>query len=217
MADTILAAETAEQALHVVRLGMTRTVKRDGSVAYVLRDGGRVTDRAGTIEVPAESRAAAIFALDLAQARFGSCKLRVNGSMEFRRRLIEAAAMDGMTVMFADPELETCRQEAMARRSSSRDLEDVAQYVARRQGFSTNRSLLDYRSWTPEHAGAFTFEGRAPLRDGTHAVMWRRGKEVIVQRETNQVRQDTQHLSPGDKAVLGTDGWAWVDQGHGRW
>ena len=217
MAETIVAAETAEQARHVVRMGMARAVRRDGTVAYTLRDGGQVRDRAGNIEIPTESRAAATLALELATDRFGRSKLRVSGSADFKGWVAEAAARDGADVTFADPEMEAVRQRIIEERHEARDLEDVTQYVAQRRGLSAGISDIGYQPWSPAQAGAFTYEGRAPLRDGGHAVLWRRGAEMVVQRETAQVRQDTQHLTPGDRAELGRDGRArGIDQDRGR-
>ena len=217
MAETIVAAETAEQARHVVRMGMTRTVRRDGTVAYTLRDGGQVRDRAGNIEIPTESRAAATLALELAADRFGRSRLRVSGSADFKGWVAEAAARDGADVTFADPGMETLRQRIIEERHEARDLEDATQYVAQRRGLSAGISGIGYQAWSPAQAGAFTYEGRAPLRDGGHAALWRRGAEMVVQRETAQVRQDTQHLTPGDRAELGRDGRArGIDQDRGR-
>jgi hypothetical protein len=213
----MVAAETAEQARHVVRIGMTRTVRRDGTVAYTLRDGGQVHDRVGSIEIPAESRAAATLALELAADRFGRSRLRVSGSADFTGWAAEAAARDGAEVTFADPAMEAMRQRIIEERHTAQDLEDATRFVAQKRGFSEGISDIGYQAWSPAQTGAFTYEGRAPLRDGSHAVLWRRGAEMVVQRETVRVRQGTQHLRPGDRVELGRDGRArGIDQDRGR-
>ena len=102
----LLTAENADRARHIVHSHMKPAVRRDGRVVYRVTDGGIVSDEAAQIRVPQSTAAAAFLALSLAADRFGNRPLIVNGTDAFRNQLAAVAAIEGMSVRFADPALE---------------------------------------------------------------------------------------------------------------
>ena len=76
---------------------------------YRVTDGGIVSDEAAHVRVPQPTTAAAFLALSLAADRFGDRPLIVKGTEAFRLQLAAVAAIEGMSVRFADPVLERAR------------------------------------------------------------------------------------------------------------
>jgi len=105
----ILTAENADQARHIVHSHMKPAVRRDGRVIYRVTDGGIVSDEAAHVRVTQPTAAAAFLALSLAVDRFGRRPLIVKGTEAFRSQVATVAAIEGMQVSFADPELERAR------------------------------------------------------------------------------------------------------------
>ena len=105
----VLTSENADQARHIVHRHMHPAVRRDGRVIYHVTDGGIVSDETAHIRVPQPTAAAAFLALSLAADRFGDRPLIVKGTEAFRSQMAAAAAMEGMSVTFADPVLERAR------------------------------------------------------------------------------------------------------------
>ena len=105
----VLTAENADQARHVVHGHMKPAVRRDGRVIYRVTDGGIVSDEAAHVRVTQPTTAAAFLALSLAADRFGDRPLIVNGTDAFRLQLAAVAAIEGMSIRFADPALEQVR------------------------------------------------------------------------------------------------------------
>jgi hypothetical protein len=107
----VLTAENADGARHVVHGHMKPAVRRDGRVIYRVADGGIVSDEAAHVRVLQPTTAAAFLALSLAADRFGDRPLIVKGTEAFRHQLAAVAALEGMSVGFADPALERERAE----------------------------------------------------------------------------------------------------------
>lgn len=105
----VLTAENADRARHVVHRHMKPAVRRDGRVIYRVTDGGIVSDEAAHVRVPQPTTAAAFLALMLAADRFGDRPLIVRGTQAFRHQIATVAAIEGMSVRFADPALEHVR------------------------------------------------------------------------------------------------------------
>ena len=176
-----------------------------------------VLDRAGRIEIATETRGAAAFGLDLAVFRFGSAPLTVTGSAAFKAWVVEAGAREDGWARFADPALDQQRQRLVAERRHGQDLADVAAAVAASPALAARFPEARCQTWTPEQEGTFSYEGRAPLRDGTHAVLWGQGGTLFVQRETAALRAETRGLRQGEAVTIGRDGLPRaLDQGHGR-
>lgn len=203
--DTLVSAETAAQARHVIRWSQTRTVQRDGTVAYTLMDGGKVRDGAEGIGVWSETRGAAALAVQLAELRFGQSKLKVAGSDQFKRWMVEEAVRQDAPVTFTDPVFETMRVALARDKKTTQDLADIKKHVARPENSALQTYSKQYKVWSPVDQGRYVFEGRAPLRDGATATLWRQGDMIVYMRET-QPSRETGHLTPGDVADLRTDG-----------
>jgi hypothetical protein len=109
----VLSAENAEQARHVVYQHLRPSVGRDGAITYRVADGGRVTDQAQHVRVDEVSVAATFLALSLASDRFGDRALVVKGTDDFKRQVAQLAAVEGMSVTFADPDMEAERQREL--------------------------------------------------------------------------------------------------------
>lgn len=107
--DEILTAQDVVEARHIVQQHMKPSVRRDGRVVYRVTDGGVVSDEAEQVRVPQSTTAAAFLALSLAADRFGDRPLVVKGSEEFRSQVASVAAIEGITITFADPALERQR------------------------------------------------------------------------------------------------------------
>ena len=110
VSEAILTAADAGQARTVIKATKSPVVGRDGSVTYRLNDGGRVTDLADRVRVDEMTTASAFFALELASERFGNRPLVIGGSDAFKAELARVAGRTGLSVTFADPELERERQ-----------------------------------------------------------------------------------------------------------
>jgi len=80
VAARLLAAESADEARHVIRRHLRPTIRRDGRVIYQLSDGGTVSDEARVVRVSQVTDGAAFFALSLASERFGPRPLVVRCS-----------------------------------------------------------------------------------------------------------------------------------------
>ena len=90
-AAQLLAAESADEARHVIRRHLRPVVRRDGRVIYQLNDGGAVPDEARLVRVSRVTDGAAFFALSLASERFGLRPLVVKGTEEFCRQVVVLA------------------------------------------------------------------------------------------------------------------------------
>ena len=119
--DEVLTAENAAKAKHVIHQHMKPAIRRDGRVIYRVSDGGMVSDEADQVRVPQSTTAAAFLALSLAADRFGARPLVVKGSDEFRKQLATVAAIEGMSVTFADPALE--RQRVQRRNTAAKTVD----------------------------------------------------------------------------------------------
>lgn len=102
----VLTADNADRARHVVHGHMKPAIRRDGRVIYRVTDGGVVSDEAAHVRVPQPTTAAAFLALSLAADRFGDRPLIVKGTDAFRLQLAAVAAIEGLSIKFADPALE---------------------------------------------------------------------------------------------------------------
>ena len=176
---------------------------RDGAITYRVADGGRVTDQAKQVRVDEVSVAATFLALSLASDRFGDRALVVKGTDDFKRQVAQLAAVEGMNVTFADPDMEAERQRELVaararqaqqparpapepvnrtpepRREESRP--EVAAFVAARNAArETVADIAPHRAWEPTDAGDATYGGRRQLAAGIEAVLLHREGETLV-------------------------------------
>jgi Relaxase/Mobilisation nuclease domain/Large polyvalent protein-associated domain 7 len=199
----VLSAENAEQARHVVYQHLRPTVGRDGAITYRVADGGRVTDQAKHVRVDEVSVAATFLALSLASDRFGDRALVVRGTDDFKRQVAQLAAVEGMSVTFAAPDMEAERQRELVaaharqaqqparpapepvnrapeqRREESRP--EVAAFIAARNAArETVADIAPHRAWESADAGDATYGGRRQLAAGIEAVLLHREGETLV-------------------------------------
>ncbi len=106
----LLTVANLDDAKTLIRADLKPTVRRNGDVLYRLKDGGRVEDATQAIHVPEVTEAATLFALTLADERFQGKALVVDGTNEFKVKVVEMAAIQGLNVRFAAPELEQLRE-----------------------------------------------------------------------------------------------------------
>ena len=106
----LLTVANLDEAKTLIRADLKPTVRRNGDVLYRLKDGGRVEDTIQAIHVPEVTEAATLFALTLADERFQGKALVVEGTNEFKVKVAEMAAIQGLNVKFAAPELDQMRE-----------------------------------------------------------------------------------------------------------
>lgn len=106
----LLTAANLDEAKTLIRTDLKPTVRRNGDVLYRLKDGGQVEDASQAIHVPEVTEAATLFALTLADERFQGKALVVKGTNEFKVKVAEMAAIQGLNIRFAAPELEQMRE-----------------------------------------------------------------------------------------------------------
>lgn len=115
----LLTAANLEEAKTLIRADLKPTVRRNGDVLYRLKDGGRVEDATQAIHVPEVTEAATLLALTLADERFQGKALVVEGTNEFKVKVTEMAAIQGLNIRFAAPELEQMRERIARTREGS--------------------------------------------------------------------------------------------------
>ncbi len=106
----ILAADTAGEATHIVHKRLRPIARRDGTMIYIVADGGIVSDGPGDVAVTKLSTGAAYLALELASQRFTGRALAVHGDDEFRGLVARLAGIEGVGVTFSDQALEAMRE-----------------------------------------------------------------------------------------------------------
>lgn len=110
LAQALLTVDSLEEAKTVVQVHQKPKALKNGDLLYRLKDGGLVLDEAREIRVPEVTEASTVLALSLADARFSGKRVIVEGSDEFKRMVAKQAALDGLSIQFADPVLEKDRQ-----------------------------------------------------------------------------------------------------------
>jgi len=110
LAQALLTVENWEEAKTVIQAYQKPKALKNGDMLYRLKDGGVVLDDAQAIRVPEVTEASTVLALSLADERFHGKALVVEGSTEFKLLVAKQAALDGLSIRFADPVLEKDRQ-----------------------------------------------------------------------------------------------------------
>jgi hypothetical protein len=102
-----LASQQKEQAL-ANQIAATRVWaidRKTGDVSYVLNGQVSVIDRGRIVTVLNQDKAAVLFGLEMAVQKFGP-RIACNGSVEWKRMVTKAAAQNGISVQFTDPEMQ---------------------------------------------------------------------------------------------------------------
>ena len=110
LAQALLTVENWEEAKTVIQAHQKPKALKNGDMLYRLKDGGVVLDDTQAIRVPEVTEASTVLALSLADERFHGKSLVVEGSNEFKLLVAKQAALEGLSIRFADPVLEKDRQ-----------------------------------------------------------------------------------------------------------
>lgn len=148
LAQALLTAENLEAAQHLILPHLKPITRKNGDVAYCLKDGGRVEDTANAVHVPEVTEASALLALTLAQERFTGKALVVEGSTAFKVKVAEMAVTKGLNVRFADPEMEKTRERFEVARQKALDEQAKGKTTERNQGQTQEKDQnrdRDYR------------------------------------------------------------------------
>lgn len=185
LSSDILTAANVEAAKTVIDKRHSVSARHNGDMVYTVHDGGKLTDRKEEVRLDHLSTGAAFLALTLAVERFGDQPLILDGTDEFKRALVEVAALPDFKVRFADPALEAARLQAIDDRAiaeRNRPAPGSAQeYVAQRNTARENiPEIPAHRIWTPADAGKFVYDGKRLFADGSEGVLLRRDDEVFV-------------------------------------
>jgi hypothetical protein len=154
----------------------------NGDVVYALRDGGKVVDGSQGVTIERESRIAIALTLAIAAARSPDRKVDIASSAPERRQaMVEIAARDKMDLRFADAgdEQERVRLIGVFEREDAQ-LAATVFVAGRNAARSEQPDVPAHRLWSDSDAGAATFEGLQPLGDGAHALLLRKGDEILV-------------------------------------
>lgn len=104
--------EQEKQGMHILKRLKPR-VQKNGDVLYQAM-GVKIRDTGKRLALDSNQESAIITALRLAQSKYGN-HLDVQGDVDFKQKVVEAAAATGMNVTFADPEMEKRRQHLKQR------------------------------------------------------------------------------------------------------
>jgi hypothetical protein len=106
----IFAADDAGEATHIVHKRLRPIVHRDGTMIYIVADGGIMSDGPSDVAVTKPSTGAAYLALELASQRFTGRALALHGDDQFRGLVARLAGIEGVGVAFSDQTIETMRE-----------------------------------------------------------------------------------------------------------
>jgi hypothetical protein len=176
-----LSAEQAVDTRHVILPKPRPQVDKSGDVIYRLQDGGVVIDGPVSVRVLHGSSGAMALALALAQERFVSQRLVIEGTETFGDKVAHAAGETGVDVCFADERLERVRQAAGSGRGRAQGQADIESYiVARNKLHEQLTDVPEHRRWTAADAGTVLYGGRRRFQDGSEAVLLQRDQLILV-------------------------------------
>ena len=181
LAETLLTVADADAARHIVYDRLRPKAGKDGALVYRVEDGGVVSDEATRVRVTEVTAGAAFLALSLADDRFRGQALVVEGTDAFKAQVAQLAAMKGLEVRFADPELERERAQLTDRITQAEGSTSLADFISRRNRKREAVTSMDHtRLWTASDAGPVVYQGRRRLQDGAGVVLLHRGGETLV-------------------------------------
>ncbi|OQX14058.1 MAG: hypothetical protein BWK73_10385 [Thiothrix lacustris] len=99
--------EQEKQGMHLLKR-LQPKVQKNGDILYQAM-GVKIRDTGKRLALDSNQEAAIITALRLAQSKYGN-HLDVQGDVEFKQKVVEAAVATGMNVTFADPDMEHRRR-----------------------------------------------------------------------------------------------------------
>jgi hypothetical protein len=194
----IVTGDQTSEAKVVIAAEFRPETRANGDLVYRLRDGGRVVDTQDGIRVEKTSHIAIALALSLDAARGRQRKIAATDP-HFARQAIEVAARDRLDVAFQDPEHERERLRLLA--LYERQDTEIAGGVfvgTQNAARAARPQIAPHRLWTESDAGEAIVEKLVPLDEGTHALLLRKGGEVLALPLTSTEANEVQKLAPGE-------------------
>ncbi len=185
------------------------TVGKNGSIYYRVDDGGLVIETAKGVILSEPSPAGAVIALDIARKKFGGQPLTVGERPEVRAALIEAAALPGVDVRFADPAMEAARatlvrekriEAGRVGRPAGLDWE-ISRWIDEQNGEGRDGDF--YRDRRPDDSGKASLAGIYQM-GRARAALWRQGRTILVEQLPDAGSHPAYGLRNGDIADLAT-------------
>jgi len=196
--STIVTGDQTSEAKAVIAVEFRPETRANGDLVYRLRDGGRLTDTQHGIRVEKTSHIAIALALSLDAARGRQGKIAATDP-HFARQAIEVAARDRLDVAFQDPEHERERLRLLAL-YERQDTEIAAGVFVGTQNAAraVRPEIAPHRLWTESDAGEAIVEKLVPFDEETHALLLRKGGEVLALPLTSTEVNEVQKLAPGE-------------------
>ena len=203
---TIVAGDQTSEAKAMIAAELRPETRANGDLVYRLRDGGRVMDTKDGIRVEKTSHIAIALALSLDAAR-GHQGTIATTDPHFARQAIDVAARERLDVAFRDPEHERERLRLLA--AYERQDAEIASGVfvgAQNAARAAHPEIAPHRLWTKSDAGEAIVEKLLPLDEGAHALLLRKGGEILVKPVIAAETARMQGLEPGEKLHVSPQG-----------
>lgn len=176
-----LRAEDASAAKHVIFTNMKPRTDKAGTVHYEVADGGMVKDMRDGIRVEQRTDAAAFLGLVLASDKFAGQALIVEGSPDFRAQVAKVAGEKALNIVFADAALEKIRTGHVVVAETQNNRAGIEGFIADRNAKRASVPLIPVHvAWSPADSGEAIYEGRRKMKDGTEAILMKKGEHMLV-------------------------------------
>jgi hypothetical protein len=179
-------------------------IDRNGNVTYTLGNGGEFRDEGRRLRMSDLERDTLEAALRMGQAKFGN-RLELRGSEDFKRRMLETATQRNIRVTFTDPTVDLACQQRQSPLPAGRDA--IQTYIDARNTTRTKvMNRLPHRRYSPDDAGALTYQGQRNLPDGTRAVLLEKQTEMLVMPITDTQAAQLTPLKRGTRLTVDRSG-----------
>ncbi len=206
-AAALLTSNDAKAAKTIVLRDLNPVIRRNGEVYYRLSDGGAVTDEKHCISIDKTSYQATLFALTLGAQRFAGRSLALEGSEALKRQAVEIASALKLGVTFSDSAMEEERQRLIMNNAARLPSAVLATFVDGQNKLAhTLSSGYVYRLWTSGDAGEVIYCGRRTLTDGSEALLFRRGTEMLIKAASGEEAQKAEVWQHGAKICFDRSG-----------
>ena len=156
-------------------------VQENGQTLYRLRDGGLMTDKGKGLSVTQSSPFALLMYLKLIEARATGEAAQISGTTNFVKSMVHLTVTEDLNLRFKDPDQENMRQQLQNDLDSGRVTKSTLAYVTEQLALKKLRNdQRDYKAWAEADCGEAVFEGTATLRDGSKAMLLRKGETIFV-------------------------------------
>lgn len=192
-----------------------------GHVTYIDADKSKLfTDTGRAVDFTRRDRQARELGLRLAVEKFGP-KLALYGSDEYKAEMAKIAAEAGLRVTFADPKVHAVYTAELAARqpaerpaptsspekperkpeipTKEQEQSPLQRYIEERKDYKKRipSAADDYTQYEGKDAGEFAYEGWRSLKDGSKAVLLRRGSMIHVMPASEALAKDMSALPRG--------------------